>query len=199
MVKLDLVHDIQASYRKVVDSMSRPGLISDLAAEAGKLDRDAGCFPSTMIIAMMLLDTEVTFKVFSEKEAQVTHMFNRLTYANTAEAERADFIFVLQDAASDDLRNALQKAKIGELIDPHQSATVIVETEAVSGDKALRLTGPGIRGESFVQVKASADWIQIREEKNAEYPLGIDLIFIDESHRLLCLPRTTQIRKEEVR
>ncbi|MFM1652173.1 phosphonate C-P lyase system protein PhnH [Brevibacillus sp. B_LB10_24] len=198
-MKLDLVHDIQTSYRKVIDSMSRPGLISDLSAEAGKLDGDAGCFPSTMIIARMLLDTEVTFKVFSEKEARVTHLFNQLTYAKAVEAERADFIFVLQDAASDDLRNALQRAKIGELVDPHQSATVIVETEAVSGDKALRLTGPGIHAESFVQVKASADWIHIREEKNAEYPRGIDLIFIDKSHRLLCLARTTQIRKEEVR
>ncbi|WP_409342840.1 phosphonate C-P lyase system protein PhnH [Paenibacillus sp. MBLB4367] len=200
-MKLDLVHDIQTSYRKVVDAMSRPGVIADLAEEAGKLGKDAGCFPSTLLIAMMLLDTEVSFKVISAKEAEVTHLFNQLTYARAAEAEQADYVFVLQDAASDDLRSALEGAKIGDLLDPHHSATVVVESESLTGtgEDALRLTGPGIEDACFAQVNMQADWVEIRAERNAEYPLGIDLLFVDTDHRLLCLPRTTQVSKGEVK
>ncbi|NRF94606.1 phosphonate C-P lyase system protein PhnH [Paenibacillus frigoriresistens] len=195
-MKLDLVHDIQTSYRKVVDSMSRPGLISDLSEEVEKLDMDAGCFPSTLVLAMMLLDTEVTFKVFSEKGDQVTHLFRQLTYAKTAETDQADFIFILQDAAVGDLQNVLDKAKIGTLIDPHDSATIIVESVGLSEDTSLRLMGPGIEHAAFAQILLNVDWMELREERNAEFPLGLDLIFIDSANHLLCLPRTTQITKE---
>jgi alpha-D-ribose 1-methylphosphonate 5-triphosphate synthase subunit PhnH len=198
-MKLDLVHDIQTAYRKMIDSMSRPGLISDLREEAVKLDKSEGCFPATLLTAMMLLDTEVTFKVVSEREAEVARMFNQLTYAKAAEVHQADFIFVLQDAAPGALRSALEKANIGELVNPHLSATIVVEMNGASGHEALRLTGPGIQEMSFVQLAAGMDWVDIRAERNIEYPLGIDLMFVDADHHVLCLPRTTQVLKEAAR
>ncbi|WP_027416785.1 phosphonate C-P lyase system protein PhnH [Aneurinibacillus terranovensis] len=203
-MKLDLVHDIQMAYRKLINSMSSPGLISCLEGQADKIDMEAGCFPSTLVLAIMLLDTEVTFKVFSEQEAKITKRINQLTYAKAVEAENADFIFVLNDAASTDLLGALEMAKIGDLLNPHESATIVVEADVVSsdvasGDVELLLTGPGIEGESSAQVITKGNWVDIRTNKNAEYPLGIDLIFIDPDHHLLCLPRTTQILKQVVR
>ncbi|MCR8630287.1 phosphonate C-P lyase system protein PhnH [Paenibacillus radicis (ex Xue et al. 2023)] len=196
-MKLDLVHDIQTAYRKLLDSMSRPGWITDLSEEANNLDTDTICLPASLLLALMLLDTEVSFKVVSEREAQVTHLFNQLTYAKTAETDQADYIFVLSDSAPGDLAHALETAKIGDLIDPHHSATLIVETDGISSDAEFKLTGPGIKDAALVQVKTKDDWMEIRAERNAEYPLGLDLIFIDAGHRLLCLPRTTQVRKEE--
>lgn len=198
-MKLDLVHDIQKAYRKVVDSMSRPGLIGNLAEEALKVDLEIGCFPSTVVLALMLLDTEVTFKVFSEREAEIAKWFNQITYAKSAEAEKADYIFVLNDAVPHGLEHALQLAKTGDLVNPHESATIIVETVGVRHGDAFILTGPGIAGERRVTVEAPGNWVKIRAEKNAEYPMGIDLIFLDPGHHLLCLPRTTQIRKRAVR
>lgn len=75
-MKLDLIYDIQRAYRKVVDSMSKPGLITNLKDEAAKVDLEAGCFPSTLVLAAMLLDTEVTFKVVSEREHSCNKEFS---------------------------------------------------------------------------------------------------------------------------
>ncbi|TDF94739.1 phosphonate C-P lyase system protein PhnH [Paenibacillus piri] len=197
-MKLDMVHDIQTAYRKLVDSMSRPGTISDLSEEAGKLERDQALLPGTLILAQMLLDTEVTFKVISQREAMAAHMLNQLTYAKEADVEEADFIFVLNDAAPGAWLRTLEAVKIGELNDPHSSATVIIETESLSGGTTLRLTGPGIQHTAYVGLQLKEDWVDVRAERNAEFPLGLDLLFTDANHRVLALPRTTQVVKEEV-
>ena len=57
------------------------------------------------------------------------------------------------------------------------------------------LTGPGIKKENYMQVKIKGDWLGEREKKNIEYPLGIDMILLDEESNVMCLPRTTQIKK----
>ncbi|KAF9120071.1 hypothetical protein BGX30_003388 [Mortierella sp. GBA39] len=140
------------AYRKVVDSMSRPGLISDLTAEAAKADAQWGGLPVTWVLALMLLDTEVTFCICSQREAELTRLLNQLTFAARTEPEKADYIFVLHDANEGDLLKALQGAKVGTLADPHASATVIVESGELSGDFELSLKGPGIEDESFVRI-----------------------------------------------
>ncbi|MDF2837676.1 MAG: phosphonate lyase system protein PhnH [Paenibacillus sp.] len=195
-MKLDQVHDIQTAYRKVIDSMSRPGTVSVLSEEAGKLERDESFLPSTLVLAKMVLDTEVTFKVFSGREAEAAHTLGQLTYAREAEASEADYIFVLLDAAPGDLLRAIEAAKIGELGDPHFSATLIIETAGLSGGEKLQLTGPGIRDFAHAEPHTGDDWIESRAGRNAEFPLGLDLIFVDADHRLLALPRTTQIARE---
>lgn len=197
-MKLDMVHDIQAAYRKLIDSMSKPGIISDLSEEAEKLELFQGCLPATYIAAQMLLDTEVTFKVVSERVGEVTHLLSQSTYAKESALEEADFIFVLRDAAPGYLYCALETAKVGELMDPHCSATVIIETESLSCGTKLRLSGPGIQTTAPAEIHAAEDWIDIRAERNKEFPLGLDLIFTDTSHRILALPRTTQVVKEEI-
>lgn len=197
-MSFNTVHDIQSAYRKVVNSISRPGLISDLSEEASKVDFIPESYPSTWILARMLLDTEATFKIYSERETRISQMFNQLTYANSVETEQADFIFVLHDAAHGNICEALLKAKTGDLINPHASAMVIVEAGEISNESGLRWTGPGIQEESFVRIPSASQWVQTRAEKNAEYPLGIDMMFINQIHQLLCLPRTTQILNQGV-
>lgn len=196
-MKLDLVHDVQRAYRKLLDSLSRPGTISDLTEEAGMLEADKGCLPATRIMADMLLDTEVSFKVFSERETQVTQWFKQSSYAREAEVTEADYIFVLRDAKPNDLLHALQAAKIGDLRDPHFSATLIIETESLSGGTKLCLAGPGIQSTASAEMLMNKHWLDARAERNAEFPLGLDCIFVDADHRLLALPRTTQVLVEE--
>ncbi|MGO4494900.1 phosphonate C-P lyase system protein PhnH [Paenibacillus sp. 2RAB27] len=195
---LDKVHDIQTAYRHVIDVMSRPGTIADLSEEAGKLNQTLECLAATSILAHMLLDTEVTFKVVSERESKMAHLLSQLTYAKEAELEKADFIFILLDAAPGSLLQALEAAKIGDLQDPHRSATIIIETTSLLAQEIkVRMTGPGIQAETKIEIAMNEDWLDIRTQRNSEYPLGIDLIFVDDSHHIWALPRTTQIVKEE--
>lgn len=196
MLKLDLVHDLQSVYRKIVDSTSRPGLISDLSREAALIheDNETGCTDSLLLLALTLLDPEVTFKVYSSEESVVTRKINQLTYAKATKAEQADYIFVLRDASEEALQEAIQKGKPGTLRNPHVSATILAEVSSVTDGTTLELTGPGIRNAKSIHMNVSGNWITSRMEKNKEYPIGIDLMFTDESHNLLNLPRTTQIK-----
>ncbi|CRK82205.1 phosphonate C-P lyase system protein PhnH [Neobacillus massiliamazoniensis] len=194
-MQIDLVHDIQTAYRKVIDSMSRPGVISDLHEVTAKADFHIGCNPLIEVLALMLLDTEVTFNVVSVREEKITRLINQLTYAKAADTDKADFIFVLKDCDQKGLEAAIRSAKLGSLINPHESATFIIETESVSTGTELFLTGPGIEAEHALGIAAAETWLDIRNEKNKEYPLGIDIILTDANDSILCLPRTTQIRK----
>lgn len=197
-MELDLVHDIQRAYRKTLDSMSRPGLINNLRPQADKIDLEIGCFDSTLVLVQMLFDTEVKFKVCSQREAEMAKLINQLTYAKATEVEKADYILVLNDAQPEDLERAFRMAYPGDLRDPHKAATIIIEADSVGNDRDLTLTGPGIEKKSYIKVTTTDSWVDLRADKNSEYPLGIDLIFIDPNDNILCLPRTIQISKQVV-
>ncbi|MTI65834.1 MAG: phosphonate C-P lyase system protein PhnH [Firmicutes bacterium] len=194
-MKLDMVHDIQRTYRKVLNSMSRPGEIENIKNESQKVDIDTEFFNSTLVLMFMLLDAEVSFKIISNKEDEMTKFINQLTYAKSKELHEADFIFLLNDAKKEDIESTFKKAKVGDLINPNKSATIIVESEKITNEKDLTLKGPGIKEVNYVEVKLKGNWIEERNEKNIEYPLGIDVIFTDINSNIMCLPRTTQIFK----
>lgn len=199
-MKLDIVHDLQSIYRKIVDSTSRPGLISDLRKEAALVEDEEtkGCTASLLLLALTLFDQEVTFKVFSAQADTVSKTINQLTYAKPTETVQADYLLILKDAAKGSLEEAIIHAKSGTLKNPHTSATIIVEVDSVTNGEALMLTGPGIQTTKPVYLDIKENWIESRQEKNKEYPLGIDLMFIDETHQLVSLPRTTQITRNGV-
>ncbi|TGE38745.1 phosphonate C-P lyase system protein PhnH [Desulfosporosinus fructosivorans] len=198
-MKLDLVHDLQRVYRKTLDSMSRPGVIHNFLNQADKLDmEEIGCFDATFLLVLMLLNTEVKFSVCSKHEAEMAKLVNQLTYAKRTEVQNAEYILVLQDAQPEELERALRLAYLGDLKDPHKAATIIIEADALSNERDLILTGPGIETESYVKVTTADCWVDLRADKNSEYPLGIDLIFTDPNNNILCLPRTVQILKQVV-
>lgn len=197
IVKLDIVHDLQSVYRKMVDSTSRPGLISDLRKEAALVEDEdiKGCTAALLLMALTLFDHEVTFKVFSAQEDTVSKIINQLTYAKPAKIEQADYLLILQDAEHSSLEEAIIQAKCGTLKNPHTSATIFVEANSVTSGETLLLKGPGIQTTHSVHLDIKENWVKSRQEKNKEYPLGVDLMFIDQNHQLLSLPRTTQITR----
>lgn len=198
-MKLDLIHDMQQVYRKVLNAMARPGVIEDISEASQKIDLAWGIYKGTLALMYMLLDTEVSYKMISKEEKAITQLVNQLTYAKATTTEDADYIFILEDASKDQIEEALAKAKIGSLIDPHISATVLMESPAIANEKKLLLKGPGIEKEHYLEVQIKGDWVDWRENKNKEYPLGIDMIFVDSKSHIACLPRTTQILKTEVK
>jgi alpha-D-ribose 1-methylphosphonate 5-triphosphate synthase subunit PhnH len=199
-MKLDIVHDLQSVYRKLVDSTSRPGLISDLGKEAALLDgeNETGCSHSLLLLALTLLDQEVTFKVFSANAEAAEKEINQVTFAKTAEADQADYLFILHDAGKGSLEDAIQRANPGTFLNPHKSAVIIAETGAIREGGHLILKGPGIQTSTAVNVDMDGNWIRRREEKNKEYPVGVDFIFVDQDNQLLSLPRTTQVTEKRV-
>jgi alpha-D-ribose 1-methylphosphonate 5-triphosphate synthase subunit PhnH len=194
-MNLDVVHDIQTVYRKLVTATSRPGTLVVLEREAKTLDVQMECLSSTILLALTVLDPEVTFNVIAKDEEAVSRMINQLTYSKPVDLPEADFIFILHDASEEQMKEALTKAKVGNLLNPHESAMIILEVPDVTKGDPMILSGPGIQEESFLSLPNVSAWLGARNEKNIEFPLGIDMYFVDQQDRLIALPRTTQIRE----
>jgi alpha-D-ribose 1-methylphosphonate 5-triphosphate synthase subunit PhnH len=193
----DAVHDIQEAYREVLECMARPGRIGSIQYQAQKINIDSNCRSSTLVLALMLLDTEVSFKIFPEQRQNVvSRLFNQLTYSRELCSEKADLIFILEDADSKDFISAVKYAKTGDIVNPHTSATIIIEAISLTEKGGIILSGPGIPKECRVGIESADNWFTIREEKNKEYPMGIDIIFVGPSYEIMCIPRTTVLRCE---
>ncbi|MET1180254.1 phosphonate C-P lyase system protein PhnH [Peribacillus simplex] len=194
-MNLDVVHDIQTVYRKLVTATSRPGTLVVLEREARTLDVQLECLSSTILLALTVLDPEVTFKVIAKEGEAVSRMINQLTYSKPVDLPEADFIFILHDASEEQMKEAINKAKVGNLFNPHESAMIILEVPDVTKGDSMILSGPGIQEESFISLPNVSAWLGVRNEKNIEFPLGIDMYFVDRQDRLIALPRTTQIKE----
>lgn len=117
-MNLDVVHDIQTVYRKLVTATSRPGTLVVLEREARTLDVQMECLSSTILLALTVLDPEVTFKVIAKEGEAVSRMINQLTYSKPVDLPEADFIFILHDASEEQMKEAINKAKVGNLLNP---------------------------------------------------------------------------------
>ena len=195
-MKLDSIHDLQGVYRKVLNAMSRPGVIENIKEEAEKVDIEMDCFKGTFLLMLMLLDGEVTFNIISEDPMSITSLVSQMTYAKIRPLDEADYIFVLKDANSKKLALAYRKGKLGDLVNPNSSATIIAEFEQIKEGSQLEFIGPGIKEVNRISISENRSWIRARKEKNQEYPLGLDGIYIDENSNVMCLPRTTQVKEE---
>ena len=198
MMDLDMTHDIQRVYRKLLNCMSRPGLIENISSESQKVDITIDMIKHLLTILFTVLYGEVTFHLPALKDSELIKKLNHLTYAKNAIVQQADYIIVTKGATQSELLAAFGQAKVGTLMDPQNSATLILEVKAINGGQQLALSGPGIEHKNYVDVTGSFDWIGIRTEKNIEFPLGVDMMIVDETGNIICLPRTTQIVHQEV-
>ncbi|AXI10875.1 phosphonate C-P lyase system protein PhnH [Oceanobacillus sp. 143] len=196
---IDQVHDTQHVYRKLLHSMSRPGTISSIHEIAERIVYKLPCYQATFLSVMTLLDAEVTFHILSEKNQELIEKISEYTLAKYAPITEADFVIVLHDDTESTIIQAMEYCKIGNLIDPQASATWIIECPLIANEAELTLTGPGIKHHTELQVGLTQEIWQARNERTKEYPLGIDLIFIDEKAQLACVPRTTSVEILEVK
>lgn len=204
-MRLDLVHDIQQVYRRLVETTARPGTIAELEPIAASFDIPVAINRTVLLLALTLLDGEVTFAVASRRAVQDAHSIARLTYARRVEIDEAAFVFVLagdeeRSAAEHEATEAIVAAGTGTLVDPHLGATIIIEVSSLavpktSGVDRLVLDGPGIDGEAQIEVAGASAWIDARNAACSEYPLGVDLYLVDTAHRVAALPRTTRVRR----
>jgi len=195
-VQIDRIHDIQKAYRKVVDSLAKPGKINSLLTESQKIDIDLGCYNSTVVLMLMLLDTETTFRIISF-DKEITKKINQLTYSKHSSDSEADFIFITNEADTGESLQVVYNAKTGTLTDPHKSATIIIETDDFTRGKTYKLKGPGIQECREIRMDVNEKILEARNDKNSEYPTGLDLILVDKGSNIICLPRTTLILSEK--
>ncbi|WP_209124179.1 phosphonate C-P lyase system protein PhnH [Alkalihalobacillus sp. BA299] len=198
----DLVHGTQTIYRKLLDSMARPGKIQNIHSSIEMLNTPYH-FPRALeAIALTLVDQEVSFAINGDCSSDITQYLQWKTFGKAAPITEADFIFINKPKEEEELTRLMKSVKVGTLEDPHLSATIIVFVEKIFTDSfssgmTLLLRGPGIAEEIKVCVDGfSQHWINERRKVNQEYPLGIDMVLVSETGEMLGIPRTTLIEGE---
>ncbi|MGL4454189.1 MAG: phosphonate C-P lyase system protein PhnH [Sarcina sp.] len=191
MKNLELVHFMQESYRKVLDSMSRPTKVVQLDNLESPISFNFGSF----VIMRILLDTETKFYLEGKNYLKDSERVEILTKAKASGLSTSDFIFVKEEE-KEKLPIIIENSRKGTLVDPHLGATIVCEVDEIYLGKRYRVSGPGINGEEICSLPISEYWAHAREEAISDYPRGIDLIFVDKSGKIISIPRTTKITKE---
>lgn len=193
MMRYDMVHDTQSAYRKLIRALSYPGTIVSLSREANKLDLKLPCYKGMQVLSLMLLDADTHFACVSNNE-DLQEKIRQLTYCFKQEMEKAPFILVTRDQ-NDSLGSVIEAACEGTLEDPQKGATIIVECKEIKGDPQFVLQGPGIPSKAYIAIDMDENWLDARNEKNQEFPLGVDMIFVDKQGNVVALPRTTRVER----
>lgn len=178
----------QQTFRALLTAMSRPGTVFQLPEETGAAP--------LQLIAEALVDHEVTFAALPDTP-EITDAVLRQTGSRIDAPEEADYVF----CQAHTLAEAIERCKEGTPEYPDASATVVCEVEDLAddatGEGAMVLSGPGIRGEARVRVAGlTPEAKKAFQEKNAWPPLGADLVLVERSGRLVCLSRYTKLREE---
>jgi alpha-D-ribose 1-methylphosphonate 5-triphosphate synthase subunit PhnH len=174
---------LQQNFRTLLRAMSHPGKVYRL--------EDVDVDP-LMAVIRTLIDQDVSFCVLGE-DTGLMHLIHERTRSPLAEIGVADFV-IAPDGGS---FGGIYKAKRGSSEYPDQGATIIYKVEALGGGNgpaSVALSGPGIETEIRPVVKGliPGEFVDLADV-NAEFPLGVDCIFVDSAYRVMCIPRSTRL------
>lgn len=111
--------------------------------------------------------------------------------AQRAEIERANII-IYPGAAPVDIQPCL-----GTLENPDQGATLILRVKALGEGRHFNISGPGVVGRiPLLSEGLNPSWLRLHQQWNAQYPLGVDFLLVDDT-RIAAMPRTTRIHRGE--
>ena len=184
----------QRAFRRLLQAMSRPGKVYVLPPMPA-----AGSEPWSAMLLLLdsLLDQEVSFTVIGGNgSGELQLLIAGRTRCRATDIRQADFLVV----AYGDSAGEILRAKRGTLQYPDRSATVVFGVQSLlfteDRQSTIALTGPGIREEVLLgPIKGLGPHeMEHLRELNSEFPLGVDVVFIDAVGRVLCIPRSTNIR-----
>ncbi|WP_424984103.1 phosphonate C-P lyase system protein PhnH [Maritalea sp. S77] len=184
----DLTHQSQQSFKAIMDAMAQPGKIYDAPH---KVDNAGALNPVAAMAALTLCDAETL--IYLDEALNTTETRQFLAFhtgaATTSDPQKAQFAF-LSSAGPLEGDHAFN---MGNHEYPDQSTTVIIAVNDLANQAGATLSGPGIEtSRAFASSSLSEQFWQQAEANNAEYPLGIDHIFVTET-QLAALPRSTKI------
>ena len=203
--RFDAIRDTQKVFRVLLDALSRPGQLYELPpvgfvfgsarTRSSAFDR----FQSLGAILATLLDHEVTFCLLGQDDAahELDAQLVALTSSHSAGREQANYVVTLQAPAA----SLVSHLNPGNLLYPDTSTTLVCLVSGLvpsapdeHNGTLLALDGPGVAKRQTVWVAdTEATFFNALSTVNASYPLGIDVIFVTSSGRVVGLPRSTRL------
>lgn len=181
----DTILATQQMYRMLLDLSSHPGKIATFRDET---INDTSYSEALIATTNTLFDNEIAFYMENEQESKVISAITGAHRTNII----AESDFVITTEASLSTAQLLQLNK-GTLLSPEKSSTLMLEIESIGSGYLYRLTGPGIKHHSDLQLSISPEIIEQRTQMCEEFPMGIDLIMCDKDNHIVLIPRTTNM------
>ena len=180
--------DSQRIFRSVLEAISRPGRIVDVAAA---IQPPAPLHPVTAAVCLTLFDfdTPLWLDDAAARPEVVEWLKFHCGMPLAAEPEVAGFALVADAGRMPPLRSF----NAGTAEHPERSATVIVQVRALIGGTGRRLTGPGIADEVHLDVAGVPEsfWTWALDN-HAQFPRGVDVL-MSAGQVIAALPRTTRV------
>ncbi|HEX7913444.1 MAG TPA: phosphonate C-P lyase system protein PhnH [Paraburkholderia sp.] len=185
----DPVHDTQAVFRTLLDTLSRPGtvgVVEDVLPEARAAHAELAAFA-----ALLTLCDYATPVWLAQADTALGSALRFHTGAPLAdEPEQAAFAYI-HDAVA---LPPLERFAPGTAESPEQSVTLLIRVDALSGGAPVVLSGPGIQHTTTIApVGLPERFWRERAALAPLFPCGIDCYLVCGT-RLIGLPRTTQAK-----
>jgi alpha-D-ribose 1-methylphosphonate 5-triphosphate synthase subunit PhnH len=179
--------DSAHAFRIIMQAMSRPGVPVSLEAA---LEAPAPLYLTSAAVALTLCDFQTPLWLSPAlRNEETVHYLRFHTGAPIVDQmEAAQFAFV-----STEEQPPLSLFAQGTHEYPDRSATLVMQTEQFN-DRAVMLTGPGIKGTVGFGAEglAQAFWAAMAEN-HKHFPVGVDVIFAAPKS-LAAVPRSSVVR-----
>lgn len=181
------IFDSQTIFRKLLTAMANPGTLMDIGMDMVCPDP---IHPASGGILLTLLDFETPF--WSDIEPSSTGVQWLRFHTNAPYIRLKNYSMFALCTHAESLEDP-GLFNPGTIESPDVSTTLIVQTKGISDAGRIRLSGPGIKSQKFLQLNGITDeFMRHRSTLCLSYPLGVDMIFVH-GRTLVALPRTTQV------
>lgn len=187
------IHRMQRAFRAVMNAFAQPGTIVDLCDDA--IDATGEREP-LMTLVRLFVDQAVTFYCCDDDLA------DRIAFETKARRSAcSEALFVVAPGTVSAANAGVADACAGTLVSPEKGATVFIECARVSATPDEGLTGFEVSGPGVKDVNRfwtdSDEWACVREGRRDEYPLGVEMILVDDGGRLAVVPRSSFVTRME--
>lgn len=186
-MKTAAIHQEHATFRVVLQAMSHPGTPCQLPGQESVSGEHA---PLIQLLSC-LINNEVSFAIVGDECGSLATDLTRHTGTPRSDIGESDFVI----AARGTTAGLLSRVKRGTLEYPDGGATLVYLVDDIAGEGgAAELSGPGVNGTVRpLFIGLSAAELRRLRDINAEYPLGVDAMFLDTTGKIACIPRSTRI------
>ncbi|MEX3813875.1 phosphonate C-P lyase system protein PhnH [Paraburkholderia sp. BR13439] len=168
----------QRAFRRILDAFSYPGRVSELETQA------------THVLPLVLATLADPATTLADPCEMLGAADRQRLGAKSTSADRAQFVVMPGSQLP-----AVEPA-FGTLDSPESGATLVLVVDEIKQGGELVLSGPGIQSSVSLHVSGvDPQWWKLRRQWNSGFPLGVDLVLLDE-RSVVALPRTTKVAIE---
>lgn len=188
----DPVRDAQRVFRAVLEAMSRPAIAQSVAvdiAPPAPLGTMAGAVALALCDSQSPVWLDPALRVSGEVEAWIVFHTGAAIVDDPADAL---FVFASTPSAAPALAGLAQ----GTDVEPHRSATLVIDATAARPLGVFAATGPGVNGSlEWDGAGLPGGFLEQWQVNRTRFPRGVDVI-LAAGTSVLGLPRTTELKEK---